>query len=156
LFQAMIDIGALNAYIIWKMHKGSERRCGEDRRYFLRSVSESLMEPIISQRSQLPNAQQLPAVTRNAMELMGFKVPALITKPNPTGHSGRCQFCPPPRRTNSRNKCVTCSRWICSTHGTRINHCPTCKFVPHTGVTEVKTVKPRILFGIQEIPDFSC
>jgi len=174
LFHAMLDIGALNAYIIWKTHKGNERKWGEDRRYFLRSLSESLMEPIIAKRSQLPNAQQLPIITRNAMEIMGFKVKAplksvvetleieLRTSPS----KGLCHFCPPPARSkkSSRTNCISCRKWICGDHGTRINHCPSCKFVPYMEI-EVrqekiqvvqKGVSPRISFGVEEIPDFSC
>jgi len=170
LFHAMIDIGALNAYIIWKMHRGNEIKVGEDRRYFLRSLSERLMEPIISERSQLPTARSLPVITKTAMEIMGFKVkvsapiePELQTGSG--GKSGRCHFCPPPSRSkkSSRTRCIGCRKLICSDHNTRINHCPSCKFVPYTEV-EVRQEKirvvqkgatPRILFGIQEIPDYS-
>jgi len=170
LFQAMIDIGALNAYIIWKIHKGSERKCGEDRRHFLRSVSESLMEPLIAERSKLESAQRLPTFTTTAMGLMGYPPvqPPRVINPDTIQLDARgvCGFC----RKTSRQRCQICLVFTCADHGTRVktNHCHTCKV--REPITEKpvqkapaenkkpkqKKVRQRFIFGFQSIPDTSC
>jgi len=135
IFQSMLDIGALNAYIIWKMHQlgthsaQSVPKSHITRRRFLRSVREGLMGPLISRRAQLARTKHV----QRSIDAMGYgDSPAHI----PPGQrrqrvkierSRKCVTClAAGKRTNSNTGCNNCHKPLCRPHRDITILCDTC------------------------------
>jgi len=119
----MLDIGALNSFIIWMLKNKDWNQSKPNRRYrFLLELGKELTNPNIPRRASNPNGLQLPVV--RAIEAAGVYVAlntAAQSTPSTSGHqqsrkSGRCSYCP---RSNDRKVitvCSECKRFICEKH----------------------------------------
>jgi len=73
LFMNMLDIGALNAFIIWMLKNKNWNQSKRNRRYrFLLELGKELTNPNILRRASNPNGLQLPVV--RAVEAAGVYV----------------------------------------------------------------------------------
>ena len=133
LFMELVDMAALNAYIIWTIknpdwQKDNPRKRSE----FLQSLVLELVTPYIEIRAQNSHGLQKPII--NAMSAVG------ITVPKPQGRlqkgqsskmcSGRrCAYCPKNKDRKTRYMCFHCKKAVCVEHRTdnTISTCLYCK-----------------------------
>lgn len=123
LFMNMLDIGALNSFIIWMMKNSNWNESKPNRRQkFLLELGRELMMPNIVRRASNPVGLQLPII--RAIESVGTSVNRTITSGSTQSTSeerinrkrGRCYYC---QRNNDRKVNTTCShckRFVCEKH----------------------------------------
>lgn len=117
LFFHILDIAALNSYIIWmKNYPAWNGQIKYKRRLFLVELASALMRPHIEKRSAIP---QLQLGVRAAMRNVGVDRAA-----DDNATRGRCILC------NNRNqvkvRCMRCNAFICSAHSQRGAVCNNC------------------------------
>lgn len=125
LFEHIIDVSALNAYIIfceimpdWNAGKKFKRRI------FLQELGIALSSPLIERRRKLPS-KNAPA-NRLCRTIRGEPVtdeeaddrqPASLTHAPPSNKRSRCFKCPTKRSmTNYYTRCDKCVKYVCNTH----------------------------------------
>ena len=123
LFFNVLDIGALNSYLVWMKNNpnwNAARRYR--RRLFLIELSTSLMKPLILRRAHQPRLQ---ISVRQAIEACGVNLPA---QPNEEREElpsrGRCHLCR--LRNQVKVRCNECQRFVCKEHSERKIVCNSC------------------------------
>jgi hypothetical protein len=123
LFMNMLDIGALNAFIIWMLKNKDWNQSKPNRRYrFLLELGKEQTNPNILRMASNPNGLQLPVV--NAIEAAGVydaRNPAAQSTPSRSGQQqsrkrGRCLYCPRSNDQKVNTVCSECKRFICEKH----------------------------------------
>lgn len=104
LFFAVMNIAALNAYVVLKANLVNMKR-----RVFLKELGKSLVKPYMAERAQQSY------VTREIRLLASRLSGAAIEKkedPEP-GKRGRCHMC---KDNKTKYYCKICKLWVCLTH----------------------------------------
>lgn len=115
IFFSMLDIGGINSQIIHKTNTDIL----QDRRIYLKQLSQELMKPHLVTRSSVP---YLPISLRSRIT-QTLKIPE--TEPNAAAPDGAfCSFCPRRRNRKSRMRCQTCNCALCREHAKY--SCPNC------------------------------
>lgn len=120
----LIDIGGLNAYILWIMlnprwNQGKNYR----RSLFLKEVGRALVEPQVQRRIQVP---QLQLPVRHAMQAAGFNEVPMERRHIPEDQGrGRCHLCE--RRKQVRCRCANCGLFVCKDHSVQQTKCENCQ-----------------------------
>lgn len=123
LFMNILDIGALNAFIIWMSKNIDWNRGLKNRRYrFLLEIGEELTLPNIHRRANNPNGLHLPVV--RAIEAVGVNVTGNATAKCASSTSqqhqirkrGRCAYCPRNIDRKVNIVCSKCKCFVCETH----------------------------------------
>lgn len=97
-FYNLMDTSALAAYNIWiSTHKSWKTQLADRRCYFLKSMSENLVAPLIARRST--NLVGIPMETKSAMEMFLPAIPTtdssdMKMKSVSSGSRRRCRLCP--------------------------------------------------------------
>ncbi len=126
----MLDIAALNAYIIWtKLYPNWQQNNQQDKRYqFLRSLSLEMVQQYVENRAL--NFRGIPATVQHDMSLI-VKIPTQDPISGPGGSSsgsrGRCFLCPPGNKRVSRLGCTKCQKFVCGDHSSTLKICNACK-----------------------------
>ena len=120
LFINMLDIGALNAFIIWMLKNRDWNQSKPNRRYrFLLELGKEITNPNILQRASNPNGLQLPVVRAiEAVGVYGARYTAAQRSPSTSGQQqsrrrGRCSYCPRSNDWKVNTVCSECKRFIC-------------------------------------------
>jgi len=127
LFFNVVDIGALAAYVIYY----------ENRRTFLRQLSEELTKPFIEDRAGNPQVMRhfntkLAIESIVGLQLTPSEVPAVQNQPrDSTGRkkTGSCHVCykeTVKRRRKTRKSCAVCEKPVCDEHCISIVKCIDC------------------------------
>ena len=130
IFQNMLDIAALNAYIVWtKLYPDWQENNQQDKRYqFLKCLSLEMVHQYVEKRAL--DFRGIPAAVQRDMSLI-VKVPTQNPLPGPSesssGSRGRCSLCPPGKKRVSRLGCTKCQRFVCSDHSSTLKLCDECK-----------------------------
>lgn len=126
LFMELIDIAALNAYIIWiKKNPDWRKNDKGKRKIFLDELGAQLVEENIIFRSGNIHLQK---PVRESIEIF-FKARNInLTEPGPSDPSPvkrlRCVECPRKKDRKTKTVCSTCTKAICVDH--TFNICGTC------------------------------
>lgn len=118
----MVDIAALNAYIIWTKKNPTWRdKDRSRRRVFLRELGLSLVRDNVESRKE--SGTHFHKYQRDAMNLVCPEAE------NPTGEAGtteaarqdnkltgRCSFCPRRQDRKSKFACNSCKKFVCVLH----------------------------------------
>lgn len=122
IFMEMVDIAALNAYIIWTKKNPTWRNKDRSRRrVFLRELGLSLVRDNVESRKE--SGTHFHKYQKDAMN---FVCPEAE---NPTGEAGtteaarqdnkltgRCSFCPRRQDRKSKFACNSCKKFVCVLH----------------------------------------
>ena len=123
LFMNLLDVGALNSYIIWMCKNRNWNMKKPNRRYnFLMALGKELTKPNIVRRASNPNGFQIHIL--RAIESMGVSIvrncedsnTSSEARPEKRRKRGRCFQCP---RSNDRKYsilCSKCNRFVCKQH----------------------------------------
>lgn len=98
LFSNLINISALNAYILWtEIHPQWNGNKTYKRRLYLQQLGESLVRPCIVRRNRLPTAGASADVVRNIQAEVEEEPPTSTGPPakKKASERRRCKFCPP-------------------------------------------------------------
>mgnify|MGYP006994826081 CR=1 FL=1 len=117
VFMELIDISALNAYVIWMTTFPDWSWNDRSRsRIFLRELGVQLITPNVLHRQQVGNKYHLS-------QQYGFKIDNYNYVPNNSTENeklsctrGRCVFCPRNIDRKTQMKCTSCNKPVCSTH----------------------------------------
>ena len=122
LFMNMLDIGALNSYVIWMLKNVNWSSRKPNRRYhFLMELGKELTKPNILRRACNPIGFTLRV--RRAIERMGFSVASnpecsssSTRRSNEKRKRGRCFRCSRKDDRKVTTFCSNCKRFICKQH----------------------------------------
>lgn len=126
LFYHIINIGAINAYKIWKI-KNPNYGSGhlDARRKYLLQLGKELAKENMIYRFRNTNGLQA-SIKENILKV----VPELeqnIPSTRPVGTQGRCFLCERTKDRKSRQRCVRCERFVCVNHSEKEIFCIPCK-----------------------------
>lgn len=136
LFYFMLDVTALNAFLLWKpKHPGWEpRQARIHRRLFIRQLAKDLAVPYIARRAMDP---RITPTTRNAIKDLGLS--GLLHRPSAAALTGqrskrmkidksrKCLTCSKiQKRTNTNTVCSQCYKPICEPHQSVTILCDEC------------------------------
>ena len=120
MFMDMIDIAALNAFVVWtKTHPQWRTHDKSKRQYFLRQLSVELARENVFSRKSKPG--NLPMYIRHGFDMfensncMDHHSPAELNVTTKKIQS-RCFFCPRTKDKKTTTTCYSCKRYICSGH----------------------------------------
>lgn len=116
LFYSILNIGALNAQVIY--HENSKSKCTRVR--FLKILAKELMTEQLQYRSTIDS---LPQSIKTRLKMYGYK-PKLQVGEQRIRTSGRCNFCDRQRDRKTTKVCTNCAKLICRDHLVEI--CPDC------------------------------
>ncbi|XP_050313063.1 uncharacterized protein LOC126748103 [Anthonomus grandis grandis] len=116
IFGQLLDIAALNSFILWDIKYPKIKKSKDDRRYFLLQLGESLVKEYIVRRYN--NSGRLSKTLRQYMRDV---VPDLASPPVENQNerlvkSGRCYLCDRNRDRKSRQLCKECQNFVCAEH----------------------------------------
>lgn len=138
LFFNVLDVGALAAYIIYYENNKMINKKTNQRRIFLRQLSEELAKPFIEDRAGNPQVMRhfntkLAIESIVGLQLITSEVPAVQNQPrDSTGRkktTGSCHFCYKKtikRRRKTRKSCAACEKPVCDEHCLSIVKCIDC------------------------------
>lgn len=134
IFMELIDMAALNAYIIW-IHKYPEWRKNyrSRRQFFIKELAMELVKDNIFHRKN--SGKHFHRHIQHGFELydraMNGENVTQATLPTATQDLARtrCSFCPRNQDRKSKIKCNFCKKKICILHRTQLKivTCPDCK-----------------------------
>lgn len=121
IFMEMLDIAALNAYILWsEKYPDWYRDVTRKRKRFLQELMLMLAKPHIEERARSPTGLHLNVV--RAIEAVGVEVKK-TTHPNVGREESskmvtgkRCTVCPRNEDRETRFMCITCKKPVCQIH----------------------------------------
>ncbi|CAM4608293.1 unnamed protein product [Leuciscus chuanchicus] len=127
LFSAMIDVSAINAFVVWKaINPEWERGKCFKRRLFLEQLGKALVSPHMKSRKRLPRTPASVNVLKKIQDPSSDseeESPGPSTKP-PSSKRKRCEVCPRNKDTKSGRQCTKCNKNICLAH--TVNICKMC------------------------------
>jgi len=125
----MLDIAALNSFVIWKAQNPNSS-LKRDR--FLTNLASELVTPNVMRRAQAtPTNKITRAAMKDFFEGLGIPNPLIPPIPPPPQPdealrpNGRCFLCVQPKKS-SRLRCGTCQRFVCSEHSLKTSACLNC------------------------------
>ena len=130
MFFDLIDISALNAYVIWVTKFPDWRPNDRSRRqYFLRELATELVQPNVLLRQSFTSG--FHSYTKFGMDIFNKHVSDFESSPNkniPTPGKSRCVFCPRNVDRKTKSACDTCKKSVCPSHRyqRRLICCPIC------------------------------
>lgn len=134
IFMEIIDMAALNAYIIFTK-KFPNWRCNDRsrRRIFLQNLAQELALPNVLNRKQ--NSNNFHKTVTTAIDLFLVNTHAAAAeKPDPARQiqhytNRRCSFCARSRDRKTKISCSSCKKPICNVHREETKQflCPDCK-----------------------------
>lgn len=129
VFMEMLDMAALNAYIVW-ISKNTEWKKNDRsrRKIFLEELSTQLVKNNVIERRQSNHSFHQDVQLSFNLFYKEFHLSNEEEKENsPTKllKTRRCSFCPRTKDKKTKNQCCVCERPICVHHS--FNLCPDCK-----------------------------
>ncbi|CAF1552420.1 unnamed protein product [Adineta ricciae] len=119
IFYGMIDMAALNAFILWKP-KNPERNRNKryQRRLFIEELGLSLVTPLLDFRSK--TSTFLHKDIENALAIVGHPVTKRNLQESNEDPSQRkrkrCSICETSKDRKTSTKCYKCSAFVCNEH----------------------------------------
>lgn len=138
LFFNVMDIGALAAYVIYYENNKMIDKKTNQRRIFLRQLSEELAKPFIEERAGNPQVMRhfntkLAIESIVGLPLPNYIVPAVQNeerdstgRKKPTGSCHLCYKETIKRRRKTRKSCAVCEKPVCDEHCLSIVKCFVC------------------------------
>lgn len=131
-FYNMVDVAALASYIIYREHN-PQFKTKDQRRFFLKDLSNELCKPEVENRSTCQKIVRNPFL-RGAMEMVLGRQIGIVPKAAVAGSRevhlvvGSCYFCRDLKRKQrkTRKSCVVCGRPICDEHSKAHTTCINC------------------------------
>ena len=122
----MLDIGALNAYTIFrKLHSEYEKSKASKSRLFIRELAESFIMPHMKTRQKI---LQLQKPTKKAMIRCGLSFACLSAEREATPQKQkRCALCETFRDKKMSKVCSKCCRHVCRAHSHTYITCNDCQ-----------------------------
>ena len=130
IFMELLDIAALNAFILWRAkHPTWKESCRSRRRIFIEELSIELVQPNIQFRAS--HTSGLHKSTLDAMRMMGYGPDAIRRPTGALQQSRRCEKCPRAADRKTKVACSACGTPVCKDHRveTKVSKCfdnPTC------------------------------
>lgn len=127
LFMHIIDVCALNAFIIYKIKYPPKKSTNQYRKHFLISLGKDLTLPQIKNRYKSENFSNRFAVhIRRAIIAClpkEYVKKKNISTENASKKRGRCAYCPRQEDKKSATKCGKCGVFLCNQHKIDITEC---------------------------------
>ncbi|XP_058629717.1 piggyBac transposable element-derived protein 4-like [Onychostoma macrolepis] len=126
VFSNMLDVSALNAFVLWSginpaWNAGKTFR----RRIFLEELGKALVSPLIQRRKSVPRgAASLRMLNQIRGQPSSESIPSTSTATPPTKRK-RCHVCTSNRKKTS-TVCPKCREYICKEHSVTITTCHKC------------------------------
>ena len=127
IFMELLDIAALNAFILWRAkHPTWKDSCRSRRATFLEELSIELVLPNVQCR--VTHTSGLHKATIDAMRMMGCGPPIRPALPTRQQQPRRCQRCPRAADRKTKVTCSTCGTPVCKDHrkDESVSMCLTC------------------------------
>lgn len=123
LFFNMLDVSALNSYVLWsdmrpEWHSGKSFR----RRLFLEELGKALVAPLMESRQPISHT---PASVLNTARRSLDEASASHTEATPKKRM-RCFLCSREKDRKTTLKCRTCTNPICKSHAVYHAYCLEC------------------------------
>lgn len=113
-FYAILDIAAINRFVIYKSNSKMDSFSNDVRISFLKTLALSLTKPLMEKR--LNNAH-LPRELRSSIGKLLEKEPVELDKPTQAQpQKKRCDFCDRSKDRKGNVFCSKCNRCICGEH----------------------------------------
>lgn len=126
IFGQILDIAALNAYILWGIKYPKMSKTKDDRRYFLLQLGEALVKENVVRRYNGPG--RLNTTLKQYMrDVVPDLATALVETPRERLTSGRCYLCIRKKDRKSRQVCKECQNFVCAEHHVKELKCLKCK-----------------------------
>lgn len=114
LFFGLMNVGAINAYVIYNANMICLQTQTIVRRTFLKDLALSLIKPQIEKRSSITS---LPRHIRNRMfQILGGEEGTPPPLEPTSGVRGRCSICPYRKDRKTKTQCQYCQTYICREH----------------------------------------
>lgn len=138
MFFNILDVGALAAYIIYYENNKMIKKKTNQRRCFLRQLSEELTKPYIEDRSVNQQIMRNYSTKIAIDSMIGRQLPPSSTsqgRTEPRDSTGRkiiagsCYICSKAtirRRRKTRKCCAICNKPVCDEHSVAITNCNDC------------------------------
>lgn len=130
-FYNLMDTSALAGYHIWiSAHKTWKPQLADRRCFFLKTLSENLVAPLIARRKT--HLVGIPTETVSAMGLFSPSFAATNpsgvgkVKSDSTGRKRRCNLCPYSIGRKQKQQCDRCGVNVCNAHCTKTILCYNC------------------------------
>lgn len=121
-FFGILDISAVNAFVIWKWNKDEPSYSNIARTNFLKQLAFSLTEPMMKQRAQ---NQHLPKELRSTIQnVLGIEEEKIPPPASTSLKRKRCGFCEVSKDRKGSVFCCKCSQCLCAEH--KLVVCSTC------------------------------
>lgn len=120
-FFGILDIAAVNVYILYKWNTGLDSFSSQARAKFLKTLALALTKPIIEQRIQNPHISR--NIRQIASHMLG-KGKEDTKQPNINRNNDRkrrrCSLCDPSKDRKGNEYCAKCNSCVCGEHKTVI------------------------------------
>lgn len=114
IFMNMIDICALNAFVIYTEKNPDWKKQNSDRRrYFLMLLADYLARPNMEKRATYPHHKEH---VKSALRNCGINVESSQQKARPDRKRGRCHQCPRVVDKKVNISCAQCHKFACEMH----------------------------------------
>lgn len=125
IFFGLMNVGAINAYVIYNANMKRLQKETVERRHFLKDLALGLVMPQIQKRSSITT---LPRFIRSKMfQILGKE--EITERSQSSGASsnvrGRCSLCPSKKDRKTKTQCHFCQAFICRDHTMFV--CENCK-----------------------------
>uniref|UniRef100_A0A1B6LLL4 PiggyBac transposable element-derived protein domain-containing protein n=1 Tax=Graphocephala atropunctata TaxID=36148 RepID=A0A1B6LLL4_9HEMI len=129
VFGGLLNVGAVNAQIIYKTNTGELKQ----RRVFLTELAKELIKPHMTRRASI---QTLPTNLREKIRYL-TSGQRQITPARPQEERARCSYCPVRKNRFTTKTCSSCGRKLCGDHiKTTIYKCHPCDQDPASSSDE--------------------
>lgn len=121
-FYGVLDIAAVNTYVLYKLNRAEEYFPKDARNYFLKKLAEGLTKTHMEKRWQ---NKYIPKELRLTIGKLLGKEEKVLGKTNVQQQKRkRCQFCDSSKDRKGNFFCNTCNACVCGEH--KIISCPNC------------------------------
>lgn len=126
MFCNMIDISAINAYVLWlEMNNDWKKGILYKRRLFLHELGMELVKPEIQRRSHLPRSDSAIILLNNIRQSDEEPSTSSCGKRRRITSGSRCELCPKNDR-KAYSACTSCQKLICGQHKIAYFICSNC------------------------------
>lgn len=113
IFFGLLNVGGINAYVIYNANMTRLQQDTIERRNFLKELALSLVKPQIEKRTSITT---LPKHIRNRMFQVLGREESVAPPTESSATRGRCAICPPRKDRKTKTQCQNCKSFICRDH----------------------------------------
>ncbi|GAV05029.1 hypothetical protein RvY_15217, partial [Ramazzottius varieornatus] len=120
LFYDLLDISAVNAYVIWcEVNLEWNLTLPTRRRIFLQELSKQMMKQQLQRRAAVPSLPfHMKKFISSMLQQNGISISIVHTQTHiPSKKSTRCRYCPRKSERRTMIVCDVCNTHVCAGHG---------------------------------------